>query len=284
VTPPPPPPFALDLALDVGAVVVSLTIPAGATKVWLRRVSPSGEDVYVRGVQDLTVVPSTELLIFDFEAPLGVNLDYFAKCGNASGESSTTETTESITVTSSPDDNPWIVDVGQPNNSQPILVEALAELSYAVPVGVHKVIGRRAPIVLSDIAGLPTFELAFATLTDAERENARATLGNGIPFLLRSPPEQGVGNMYISVLTWVEGRPSRIALHEERRFKVTCQQVDRPDPKLVVPVTMISSYLTVRDGFADYAAVKAQRSSYQALMLTYGGQGGSVIPWPEDDV
>jgi hypothetical protein len=283
MTPPPAPGLELSTADDVGAVVCSLTIPAGATRVWLRRVSPSGEDVYVRGVVDLTVTPSSSLLLFDFEAPLGVSLDYFALTGNAGGETSTSETTASITLASSSTDDPWIVDVGVPSNTQRVPVESLAELAYAVPVGVHKVIGRRGPIVLSDLASYPTFEFVFATFDEIARESARATLGNGLPFLIRTDPAQGVGNMFASVLSWGEQRTSRVALHSERRFHVACQQVDRPDPRLVVPVTAIATYLEVRDGFSDYADVEASRSSYQALMLTYGAPGGSSAPWPEDD-
>lgn len=282
---PPPPALELGYAADTAAVTCKLTVPAGATRVWLRRVSPSGESAYVRGVVDLRVTPPVELLLFDFEAPLGVTLEYHASSANDAGETSTTDTVATIAVPSSSSSDPWLVDVGQPGNSQQVVVESLAELEYGVPVGVHKVIGRRAPIVISDVAGYPSFELAFVTATELERECARAALGNGIPLLLKTSPEQGVGNLYLSVLGWGEQRPSRLALHADRRFRVKAQQVDRPDPKLVVPTTLIASYLDVREGFDDYADVKASRSSYQALMLTFGGgPGGTVVPWAPDDV
>lgn len=281
---PPPPTIAVDAALDVGGAAITLDVPAGATRVWLWRESPSGEQAYVRGVVDLSVTPSTQLLLFDFEAPLGVALTYYASSANDAGETSATPSSDTITLTQSQADDPWIIDVGQPGNIQQVVVESLAQLDYTVPVGVHKVIGRRAPIVLSDVAPYPTCELVFVTSSDDEREMARATLGNGIPFLLKTVPEHGVGQMYLSVLSWSEQRPSRLAQHEDRRFRAQCQQVDRPDPKLIVPTTMIATYLDVRDGFDDYADVKASRSSYQALMLTFGGgAGGTVEPWPPDD-
>lgn len=280
---PPAPGISLGVAADVGGVAISLDVPAGATRVWLQRQSPSGELVWVRGVVDLHVTPPTTLLLFDFEAPLGVELTYIASSANDAGESAGSNSA-TITVPSPAADDPWIVDVGFPGNSQQILVESLAELAYDVPVGVHKVIGRRAPIVLSDVAPYPAAELVFVTETEDAREHARATLGNGIPFLFKTGPAQGVGQMYLSVISWKEQRPSRLAQHSDRRFRVTVQQVDRPDPKLVVPVTMIATYLDVREGFDDYADVRASRSSYQALMITYGGGGGgSIEPWPPSD-
>lgn len=282
---PSPPGIVVDAALDVGGAAITLTVPAGATRVWCWRVSPSGEQAYVRGVVDLHVTPPTTLLLFDFEAPLGVELVYHASSANDAGEASVLDSTDTITLPTSAAEDPWLVDVGQPGNSQQVLVESMTELAYSVPVGVHKVIGRRAPIVLSDVAPYPSSELVFVTGSDGEREMARATLGNGIPFLFKSGPEQGVGQMYLSVLEWAEQRPSRLALHPDRRFRVRVQQVDRPDPKLIVPTTMIATYLDVREGFDNYADVKASRSSYQALMLTYGGgAGGTVEPWPPDDV
>jgi hypothetical protein len=282
--PPPPPTITLALALDEAAVVCNLVVPVNATRVWLWRAGPSGESAYVRGIVDLHVIPPTTLQLFDFEAPFGVPLTYATTAGNDAGEINTGSNSATITLTSSSTDDPWLVDVGNPNNSQPITVAALAELAYTVPVGVHKVIGRRAPIVLSDVAGYPSFELDFSTSSDAERELARASLGQGIPLLLKTPPEQGVGNVWLSVLSWAEQRPSRIAMAPDRRFNVKAQQVERPDPALVVPVTSIATYLDVREGYADYAQVKAQRSSYEALMLTYAGEGGTVVPWPPTDV
>ena len=48
----------------------------------------------------------------------------------------------------------------------------------------HSIIGRRTPIISGDVAHTPSFELAFLTDTDDDREQARAALGNGVPVLL----------------------------------------------------------------------------------------------------
>lgn len=229
---PPAPGLTLSTVPAQSAILAALDVAAGTTRVWLRRVSPSGESVYVRGAFDLAVSAPTTLQLYDYEAPLNVPLTYYAEAGNDASELSV-EVSAAITLPSTSTESPWIVDLAQPANSQPVTVEQLAALSYAVPSGVHRVLARRSPIVLSNVAGLPTFELGFATATEAERVKARATLGSGTPFLLKTPPEQGVGNIYASVIGWNEQRAARVALYADRRFRVQCQQVDRPDPTLV---------------------------------------------------
>jgi hypothetical protein len=278
-----PPPPGLVLALHAfDAVRATLTIPAGVTRVWLRRKSPSGAEEFVRGVVDLTVTPSTVLEVYDYEAPIGVELEYHASSANAGGETSSTDTVATITVPAYDADDPWLVNVAQPTNTQQVAVASLAELAYDVLVGVHHVMGRRAPIVTSDVAPTPAFELVFSTETETARDRARATLGDGIPVLLRTPPSQGVGTLYFAVLSWAEQRPSRLALHADRLFRVRAQEVDRPDPKLFVPTTLIESYSGVLAEYDDYGDVAARAETYSALLFQYGGPG-TVEPWPPED-
>ena len=127
-----------------------------------------------------------------------------------------------------PEDNPSLIDLAHPENSQEVTVGSLADLASTVRSGVHYVLSRSDPIVTSDVATTPTFELVFYTLDDAGRDKARAALGNGQPLLLQTPPEQGVGDLYFCALSWSEGRPSRVALHSERRFSVQAVEVAPP--------------------------------------------------------
>jgi hypothetical protein len=282
---PPPPTMTLAHLPSVDAVKVSLDIPSGVTRLWVWRVSPSGATEFVRGAVDLLVggtSPGASLDLYDFEAPLGVELDYYARSGNDAGETSSPDSTATITIPTTPIDDPWLVDIAQPGNTQRIVVGGIPELLYAVRTGVHDVIGRRAPIVTSDFASTPAFELTFVTYDDAARERARQALGNGIPVLLRTPVEQGVGSMFLVTLEWAEQRVSRLALHAERRFRVSARQVDRPDAKLFVPTTLVQTYAGVRSEFDDYADVDARNASYEALLVTYGG-ASSAAPWPKDD-
>jgi len=238
----------------------------------------------VRGAVDLTVSPSTSLTIYDYEAPIGVPLTYYAQSGNGAGEISATPTSGTIEVPSAGCSDTWLTNLAMPANTVRLPIEYQEQLVYAIPTAVHKVIGRRAPIVASDLAPTPAFEVAVLTETDLEREQARATLGDGISVLLRTPPELDIGNLFFAVLSWAEQRIVRDGTVSDRRFAVQGQEVERPDPKLYVPSTLIASYQDVRDENADYEEVRALHETYESLLITYGaGPGATVEPWPPRD-
>ena len=270
-----------DPSLDV--VELTLTIPAGADRLALYRVGPSGVRAYVRGYGEAEVTPGT-IVVRDFEAPIGVPLTYTAETWNAATPETVTTSSETITIPAEATDDPWLCDLARPTNSQRVTVISLAELTYSTPIGVHYILGRRVPIVSSDISNAPSFELVFATLDEAAYDRARAALGNGIPILLRTPPEQGVGSIYFAATAWKDQRVSRIAQYAERRFVVECVQVDRPDPILYVPLPP-ATYASVAANFASYAELKAERASYDAVAYDYEGtEASDIVPWPPTDV
>lgn len=224
--------LAVDDELDV--VTVTVGVPAAATVLYVQRVV-DGSPTYVRGGYALDVSPSSSVDVVDYEAPIGVEVSYRAFVENASSEQSAATTAGPETIASSQLDDPWLVDLADPANTQQVTVERLTELVVVVPTGVHYIIGRRSPIVTGDVAKLPSFELAFVTFDDAARDRARAALSSGNPILLRTPPEQGVGELYLMVLGWVEQRVVRVALFSERRFIVQGQEVDAPPATLYAP-------------------------------------------------
>jgi hypothetical protein len=141
-----------------------------------------------------------------------------------------------------------------------------------------------APDHPSDIAHTASFDFSFLTESLDDRDRARAALGNGVPVLLRTPPEDGIGNLYLSVLAYKEQRIVGLATTADRRFVVTGRQVDRPDPELYRPVGLVD-YLYVRTTFATYQALKDQRATYDAVLYDWTGkQPIDVVPWPPDDV
>ena len=272
--------------LEVGrfdSVIATLSIPGNyGDSFHLARTGPSGVEAGVRGFDPYVIAAGEDTLrIRDYEAPLGVPLRYrywVDEQPSVAGE-------ETITVPSTPALDPWLVDLVRPTNSQRVTVQALPELAHDAPAGVHWVLDRRSPIFAGGLAHTPTFELTFSVADEGARQRARATLGNGVPVLLRTPPEQGVGNLYFAVPSWREQRISALALHADRRFVVSAIQVTRPDPALYVPIPP-NTYARLRDQHADYAAVKAAYASYDALLYDYDAAVGptDVQPWPPRDV
>lgn len=268
---------------DVKSVRLDYTAPATAATLTISRTGPSGTPAAVRSWQDAAVAGGQAIVARDFEAPIGVPLTYSATAYNASGAAVGTQTA-TITVPSGGCSDTWLTDLARAANTARVALEALPELAYPVPNSVHDVIARRDPIVTSDVAHTPEFELSFLTASHAERDQARAALGNGIPVLLRTPPEDGIGNLYFAVLGFTEQRIVPGATVQDRRFVVAGRQVARPDPLLYAPIG-ISTYQHVKDAYATYQALKDGRASYDAVLYDWSGSEPSdITPWPPTDV
>jgi hypothetical protein len=273
--------------VDEERKAVRLTVtgpPAGTAKLTIWRVgSQSGALAYVRGAAPPGAAYAAPYMIRDFEAPLEVPVAYYAQAFNAGGAALGTVGPLTYTLQAGDDRNPWLVDIARPLNSEQVVVESFGPLEYPTVTGVHRVLNRRTPVVTSDLAYTPGGKLVFVTATDEEAGRARNALSNGVPVLLRVPPEQGVGNIYLSVTGFTETRVSRIALYEDRRFEVDVVQVSRPDPTLYLPAPP-NTYQVVRTVYASYADLRAQRPTYDSVLYDYSAGTAPVAPWPPADV
>jgi hypothetical protein len=264
-------------------VRLDYTAPATAVSVTFTRTGPSGTPAVVRGWDDEAVVGGASVIARDFEAPIGVLLTYTAQARNASGAVVGTQTA-TVTIPSEGCDDIWLTDLARATNTIRVLIESLPALEYPVPATAHDIIARRDPIVASDIAHTPSFDLSFLTVTDAQRQQARGALGNGVPVLLRTPPEDGIGNVYFAVMGFQEQRIVPAGTVTDRRFVVNARQVTRPDPELYQPLG-VAIYQHVKDTFATYAVLKAQRVNYDAVLYDWSdAEPSDVIPWPPSDV
>jgi hypothetical protein len=270
------------------AVKTTVVAPTGTRKLELwRTASDTGHDAGVRGYYPMLFDPPLssplDLLAYDWETPLGIDVVYRARVTIDDTHVSPPGESAAVAITS---DQDWLTDLGRPTNSMPILVESLPELRYDTPVGVHRVLDRRDPVLTSAPAWTPAGQLTFTTETEQERDRARVIIGAGLPVLLRSPPERGVGNLFLGVVGFSEQRISRYAPHADRRFLLDIIQVARPDPSLFAPVPP----LTYRERLAEwplYSDVLVLGLSYQELPYA-ADQTGELVqispPWLPDDV
>jgi hypothetical protein len=275
----------LDAAYEEARAAVRLTVaafPAGTVTVTVQRTGPSGVAAAVRGAV-AAAVAGASFIVRDYEAPLGVQLTYRVTAYNAAGAALGFEE-ELFALPAQAWDDPWLVDLAFPTNSQQVTVESLRELAYATPVGVHRIIDRRDPVLTSAAAWTPSGELVFFTHDELERDRARASLGTGVPVLLRTPPEQGVGNIYLGVQSFVEERP-RVALYWPRRFRCQVVQVGRPDPSIFIPAPPVT-YELLEQEYGSYAELLAV-GSYDDAAYDYpaaASEVGFAIPWLPDDI
>ena len=268
---------------EVKNVRLDYTVPAGGATVTITRVGPSGTPAGVRGATGMPAVPGP-LIVRDFEAPIGVPLVYTAQTFNTACGAVIDTATATITVPGDGVCDTWLNDLARVTNTLKVTIQGLPELEYPVPNTEHDIIARRDPIVASDIAHTPSFELSFLTDTLEQRDQARALLGNGVPALLRTPPQDGIGNLYFSITDYKEQRIVSAGDMPARMFVVDGRQVDRPDPALYVPLG-VATYQHVKDTFATYADLKAERANYDAVLYDWiGAQPSDIVPWPPADV
>jgi len=256
-------------------------IPAGATTYTITRTSPSGNSAGVRGAVGAAVTGTTAIAR-DWEVPFDTTVTYTVTVYQDTTLVGTATATFTVTYTDCP---AWLVDIARPTNSLPVVIESMRELDFAVAAGVHRVLNRRAPVMTTLPAWTPSTELIVLTNTLTERDQVRALYGTGYPFLLRTDPVQGIGNMYLGLTDFVEERFLSPGDAPERRFRAACVQVERPDPSLFVP-TAPNTYANVKATFATYAALKAAVGTYDQLAYTFPANpdANPTPPWLPDDI
>jgi hypothetical protein len=252
--------------------------PDGTTVTLERRSSQSGNVAGVRGWIERDVSGTTVAMARDWEVPFDVDLVYTATLSDGTVATGTFRIDYHACEA-------WLVDLARPTNSLPLVIESMSTLDYALPVGVHRVLDRRAPILTTLPAWTPSTELLVLTETLSERDRVRALYGSGYPFLLRTDPEQGVGNIYFGLTDFKEERIITLGRAPLRRFLAECVQVERPDPALFTP-SPPNTYADVLAEFDDYADLLGQMETYDAMLYHIPGEttASPVTPWLPDDV
>jgi hypothetical protein len=275
-------PVALAVTLEEERLAARLEvtgIPAGADTVTIERKSPSGAVAGVRGAVDATVTGTT-YLVRDYELPLDTTVSYTATCYDGTTDVGSASAIFTIAYDAC---EAWLTDLARPTNSLPLTIESLAELSYEVPSGVHRILDRRSPVVTALVAWTPATELIVLTDTLDERDRLRTLFGSGYPFLVRTAPSEGIGNLFLAASEFVEERFLTLGAQAERRFRVSCVQVERPDPSIYVPLAP-NTYANVEATYATYADLEVGVASYDELAYTYpAGVSDPITPWPPDD-
>jgi hypothetical protein len=279
----PPPTFTVTVEPERKDVRINATPPAGSTGFEIWRVGPSGEAAGVRGWYPHTASGATPLIARDYEAPLGIPLVYHARARDGTGPGAE-GTPVTVTVASAWCES-WLVDLARPVNSLQVVIESLEELAFDSAVGVHRVLNRRAPVLTALPAWTPSFELVVLSDTLSERDEIRALLGSGYPFLLRTSPDLGIQNMYTGVTGFVEARFLSDGRAPEREFRIQGVQVERPDPALFVPAPP-NTWGDVKTAWATWAALRAGVGTWDQLANTYPAspEANPIIPWLPVDV
>jgi hypothetical protein len=256
-------------------------LPAPTDTFTITRTAPSGNVAAVRGAVGVPVTGPT-MIVRDYELPFDLPVVYAVTVYDGADVVAEASATFEIVWDGC---EAWLVDLAHPTNSLPLVVESIKELDFGIAAGVHRVLNRRAPVLTTLPAWTPSTELIVLTDTLTERDQVRALYGSGYPFLLRTSPELGVGNLYLGLTEFVEERFLSPGAAPERRFRAACVQVERPDPALYVPLAP-NTYANVAALYASYADLLAAVGTYDQLAYTFPDNPDyePLPPWLPDDV
>jgi hypothetical protein len=265
------------------SVRIDVVCAAGNTVLHVWRVGPSGVPATVRGWEAGVVVGAAPVIVRDYEVPIGVPVLYYLQAGAGAPAGAITGPL-AVTLPADPCEV-WLIDLSRPINSIRVEVEEFAELDYRVDAAAHYVIGRRAPVVTSLPANTASGELTLLTDDLSTAEITRSILGTGAPFLLRTAPILGVGNMYLAALGIVEGRILADGAAPWRRFRVSVVQVERPNPIVFVPLAPVT-WAGVKAQYPLWSDVLTIADTWDQLASTFPAlPGGSpAVAWLPADV
>lgn len=226
---------------------------------------------------------------YDYEVQYGVPATYVATANDSSGTSSTSAP---VTVAA----GPWLLHPGIPDLSQPITVRLIGDETYDTGDGVHYVLGREKPIVISDgVRHSPTFDVVVKTTTTTDAEALRELLADSSPLLL----QVSYGYSDELVYRWVTvGQVVRAPLnrfvHPTVLWTLPCTEVDAPvgalqDQRTIADVTaqfagrtladIAATYLTLRDLYIDTQAA-AGTDAADTIVVTDNGDGTLTLTGP----
>jgi hypothetical protein len=236
--------------------VSGLGVTDSSTQVTIQRIDPAGNVSPVR-LANPGVLISGSWVGFDYEAPFGQPVTYVA----------TTEKGDSVTSASAtlPVTDAWLIHPGVPSWSVQITVANIGTRTRVVNRGLHKVLGRRTPIAITDgVRGAPSFELQVRA-DDAVTGDALDTiLGTSSALLLQIPQTTGAAQYaWVSVSDAAEDSIIPFLEDQHAVWTLPCDVVDAPSGLLQSQWTWADVLAT----YADWSQVLAHYETWQDVVL-----------------
>lgn len=215
----------------------------------------------VRQADPSITIDADEMVVWDFEAPLGVPVTY-STLAVKEGEDNLAQTTSPVALD---DDRVWLVHPSSPALSQVVRVSSLANRQRTLNRSLVWPVGRSTPIPYTDGSlKAPGGTLECWTETLTERDNLLALIGAASPTLLLNVPVSlgwGVGNEWVS-FDGVDEQ-ALVGGSQLRQLTLPYQVVQRP----VGAVNVVRTWSDVLAESASWAEVQGQYETYLGLLL-----------------
>jgi hypothetical protein len=235
-------------------ILLTVYAPA-ATQVTITRINADGARSTVRDANPKMLVGGVAP-VYDYEAPFGQPVTYTATT-DATASLATAPVTLAVT-------QPWLLHPGIPNLSQPVTVRTIGDQTSDTLQGVHYVLGRDKPVVISDgVRHASTFDLTLKTSTQADGLMLEGLLSDASPLLLQAAYPYTGETFYGWVsIGGVTRSPYNRFIHPGVVWTLSCTEVDRP-------AGLLQTQRTLADVAAQFLTLAEVRDTYARLLDVY---------------
>ncbi|MGW7657789.1 hypothetical protein ACWGJ7_38875, partial [Streptomyces tendae] len=220
------------------------------------------------GLYSQTPITADEVIVEDYEAPLGVAVSYYIETLAPGSQTPGYQGTDTVTLNPGDANEAWLKDPGQPQRNLKVLVAKAPDWQRSIEQAELRVRGRRNSVILSDVRGGLEGELAIWTRSDDERDALHWILDSGNVLLWQSVPGMGVSDMYVAVGQTTEARVTGYAPEPWRAWTLPLRQVDMPTTTGVAGsagrtwqdiLTQFATWQDVLDAYATWEDVLFDR-------------------------
>ncbi|MER7794910.1 hypothetical protein [Streptomyces sp. NPDC097640] len=216
---------------DTASITLTLRELTAGQLLTIYRVLSDGSRTLVRGPSGLylqTPITADEVIVEDYEAPLGVLVSYYVETLAVGSQMPGYRGTDTVTLNPGDANECWLKDPGQPQRNLKVLVAKAPDWQRPIEQAEMRVRGRRNSVVLSDVRGGLEGDLQIWTRSDDERDGLHWLLDSGNVLLWQAVPGMGVTDMYASVGQITEARVTGYAPEPWRAWTLPLRQVDMP--------------------------------------------------------
>lgn len=169
-----------------------------------------------------------EMIVEDYEAPLGVPFFYYTETRDSGGSLIEQRTSVSVSLDASDPNYCWLKNPALPSRNMKVLVAKGPSWQRSVEQAAYQVRGRRNPVILTDVRSGYEGTLEVFTQSDSERTALNALLDPGTVLLWQSAPGLGVSDTYVMVGQTTETRSDGPADDPWRTWTLPLTQTDMP--------------------------------------------------------
>ncbi|MFI8942768.1 hypothetical protein [Streptomyces syringium] len=216
---------------DTASITLTLRELTIGELITVYRVTPDGNRTLVRGSTGLlnqTTITSDQMVIEDYEAPLGVAVSYYIELRATASATPGYRSTDTVTLTPGDINLCWIKNPGQPQRNAQFIVKAPPAWKRSISQAAYRVRGRRHPVVLSDVRGGLEGDLVVWTRSDEEASALHWLLDSGDVLLWQIIPGVHETDRYVTVGEVGLPRTVPRADDEWREWTLPLTEVDMP--------------------------------------------------------